>query len=92
MFAQHYMTKIYQKGKEDTARPSQGNFFLRRFCPRCLQASAKQDIEERGEAAKAVGAPQSRRLSSRAGGPRSEAKSDNFAAGQTKTQTEKNTR
>ncbi|CAM9310455.1 unnamed protein product, partial [Laminaria digitata] len=45
------------------------------------KASAKQDIEERGEAAKALGAPQSRRLSSRVGGPRSEAKSDSFAAG-----------
>eukprot|EP00904_Undaria_pinnatifida_P004728 jgi/Undpi1/14256/HiC_scaffold_9.g03905.m1 len=45
------------------------------------KASAKQEIEERGEAAKALGAPQSRRLSSRAGGgSRAESKSDSFAA------------
>lgn len=34
-----------------------------------------------GAAAKAMGVPQSRRLSSRAGGPRAESKSDNLATG-----------
>lgn len=40
------------------------------------QASAKQEIEQMGQAAKTMGVPQSRRLSSRAGGgSRAEAKS-----------------
>lgn len=53
--------------------------FARRF--RSSQASAKQEIEQMGQAAKAMGVPQSRRLSSRAGGGRAEAKSRSNSLG-----------
>eukprot|EP00752_Nemacystus_decipiens_P005989 g5408.t1 len=45
------------------------------------KASAKQEIEQMGQAAKAMGVPQSRRLSSRAGGGRAEAKTRSNSLG-----------
>ncbi|CAM9393215.1 unnamed protein product, partial [Hapterophycus canaliculatus] len=45
------------------------------------KASAKQEIEQMGQAAKALGVPQSRRLSSRAGGSRAETKSRSNSLG-----------
>lgn len=64
---------------EDCSSPQED--LSRNVRSRSLQASAKQEMEERGEAAKAQGVPQSRRLSSRAGGTRAESKSDNLATG-----------
>ena len=46
-----------------------------------IQASAKHEIEAMGAAAKAMGAPHSRRASSRAAAPPAEAKSGNTATG-----------
>ncbi|CAM9307923.1 unnamed protein product [Scytosiphon promiscuus] len=54
---------------------------LNGFTLATLQASAKQEMEQMGQAAKALGVPQSRRLSSRAGGSRAEAKSRSNSLG-----------